>query len=213
MEFITFLFMKNGFNLLFLLYLLGLTSCNSNHDTSLTDAVTITDELALKDSSAAERPFSLPNPKVSDSSKFYFFIENEAGVVDYQRYDFIQKTWRPHPSLFQLSFIGGPLQTGRIIYQQALWRDSSRYLLLGKELKRGMVLEVMPLAEIAVNNDPTQSIFIMVPVESAHRLSDCNHFDDWFTHCNQHRFFVQFWIEHQFAPRYIHRIQWKPFRF
>ena len=211
MEFITFLFMKNGFNLLFLLYLLGLTSCNSNHDTSLTDAVTITEELALMDSIAAERSFSLPNPLVADSSKYYFFIENEAGVVDYQRYDFIQKIWSPITSLFQKSFIGGPLHTGRIIYQQALWRDSNRYLLLCKDLNQAMVLEVIPLAEIAINNDLSQSIFIMVPKESAYRLSDCNHFDEWFTYCNQQRFFVQYWIEQQFAPRYIHRIQWKPF--
>jgi len=213
MEFITFLFMKNGFQLLFLFCLSGLTSCNCNHDTSLTDAISITDELAMKDSTAAERSFSLPNPKVADSSKYYFFIENEAGVMDYQRYDFYQKTWKSIPSLFQKPFIGGPLYTGRIIYQQALWRDSNRYLLLGKNLSQGMVPEVMPLAEIAINNDPSQSVFIMIPKESAFRLSDCNHFDEWFTNCNQQRYFVQYWIEQQFTPRYIHRIQWKPFRF
>lgn len=203
--------MKNGFYVLILFHLLALTSCESDHDSSLTDVRSITDEIALKDSAPEELPFSLFHPDLEDSSKYFFFVENEAGRFDYQRYDFNHNTWRPLSSLFQRSFMGGPLHTGRIIHQHTLWRDSVRYLLYGKDVKRGMALEVVPLAELKINNDPEQSVYIFVPEEREYRLSDCNHFDDWFTYCNQQRFFVQYWIEQQFRSRYIRRIQWKPF--
>lgn len=211
MRLITFLFMKNGFITLIFILLLCLTSCKRDHDTFLTQAMPITEEMALKDSTIAEKPFSLPYPILNDSSKYYFFVENEAGVVDYSRYDFDKLKWQSVSALFHHSFIGGPLGTGRIIYQQNLWRDTAMCMLYGHNVERNMILEVEPLAEIAINDDPSKSVYIWVPTDSELRLSDCNHIDEWFTFCNQQRFFVQYWIEQQFEPRYIKRIQWKPF--
>lgn len=203
--------MKNGFYPISLILLLCLTSCKSDTDTSLTGALTVTDEMSMKDSIAKNKPFSLPSPKVTDSSGYFFFVENVAGTLDYQRYDFLEHVWQPVSSLFQQTFLGGPLHSGRIIHQQALWRDSSQYLLLGKDIERGMVVKIQPLAEIRINNDPAQSIYLVIPEKQEHRLSGCNNFDDWFTYCNQQRFYVQYWIEHQFESRFIKRIQWKRF--
>lgn len=203
--------MKNEFYLLILFLSLCLTSCKRDHDTSLTGVLSVTDEMSMEGSTEQSRSFSLPSPKVADSSNYYFFVENKAGTIDFQRYDFSRHVWQPVTSLFQQSFLGGPLHTGRIIHQQALWRDSFQYLLLGKEIERGMVVKIQPLAEIRINNDPAQSVYLVVPEDSEYRLSGCNNFDDWFTYCNQQRFYVQYWIEHQFKPRFIKRIQWKPY--
>lgn len=203
--------MKNGFYPLSLIILLCLTSCNTDPDSSLTDAVSVTEEMAMKNTVRKTEIFSLPNPKTADSSSHYFFVENVAGTVEYQQFDFSGQTWQSVESLFQKNFLGGPLHTGRVIYQQALWRDSTRYMLLAKDIEQGMVIQVQPLAEIRINDEPSQSVYLFVPKNNAYRLSGCNNFDDWFTYCSQQRFYVQYWIEHQFKPRFIKRIQWRPF--
>ena len=74
-----------------------------------------------------------------------------------------------------------------------------------------MVLEVKALALLEINDDPSRSVYIMVPQDPAYQMPECNTFDEWFTNCNDQRFFVQYWMEHQFTPRYVRRLQWKPF--
>lgn len=202
--------MKNGLFCFILLIFCCLTSCKPENDNTLTDE--ITSNVILPDHFGQEnKPFGLPDPSMNDTSKYYFFIENTAGSIDYQRYDFTERTWRPVSALMQEVFIGGPLHSGRIIHQQELWKDSFTYFLLGKTLPRGMSMSVQPLAKIEVNNDPAQTLFLLIPEEEIFRLSSCDQFDDWFTHCNQQRFFVQYWIEQQYGDRYLQRIQWKPF--
>lgn len=211
MELITFLFMKNENYILILFSILGLTSCLNGSDNSLTTDSTDSLEIASGDTSKSGKDRAISNLNIEDSSKYYFFVENPSGTIDYQRYNFHQSQWQTIHSPIQQPFMAGPLSTGRIIYQKDLWRDSSWCFLYGKQPTRGMVLEVKALALLEINDDPSRSVYIMVPQDPAYQMPECNTFDEWFTNCNDQRFFVQYWMEHQFTPRYVRRLQWKPF--
>ncbi len=198
--------MKNEFSIPILWLFLCLTSCITDADSSLTgDSGTVPGATVDWIDSVLS---ALPAP---DSSKFYFFVENPAGTTAFQHFDFRSGQWDSSRYLIERPFTGGPLSAGRMIHHHKIWRDSTHFFLYGKQLERGMVLEVNPLAFIEINNDPLKSTYIVIPSNPEFRLASCETFDEWFTVCNDHRFFVQYWLEHQFAPRSIHRIQWKPF--
>lgn len=203
--------MKNDFYFLILFPLLCLTSCEHSPDQSTTADTAIPENERIGDTSLSGKDRAILNLPIDDSSKFHFFVENPAGIIDYQRFDFDQSQWKSVDYPIQQSFIGGPLHTGRLIHQKELWRDSAWFLLYGKQLERGMVLEVNPLALLEINDDPGQSVYIVIPAAEEFQQPSCNTFDEWFTVCNDHRFFIQYWIEHQFSPRYVRRIQWKPY--
>ena len=201
--------MKNEFYFLILFLLVCLTCCGPDSPTN-TDSTT-PENGRMGDTSLVGKDRAIMNLPIADSSKFHFFVENPAGVVDYQAFDFDQGHWASVDYLVQQSFIGGPLHTGRLIHQNKLWRDSAWFFLYGQQMERGMVLEVKPMALVEINDDPRRSVYIVIPSAKEFRQPTCNNFDEWFTVCNDHRFYVQYWIEHQFSPRYIQRIQWKPF--
>lgn len=202
--------MKNEFWILILLPFLCLTSCEHKPDRATSTDSEIYDK-AGGDTSLSGKDRAILDLSISDSSKFHFFVENPAGTTQYQRFNFHQNQWQAVDFPIQKKFIGGPLHTGRIIHQNDLWQDSSWFFLYSQQVEREMVLEVKPLALIEINDNPLQSVYILMPVEEELQPENCTRFDDWFTTCNDQRFFIQYWIEHQFAPRYIRRIQWKPF--
>lgn len=198
--------MKNDFLIFILSLFLCLTSCEHHQGESKSAPAQPGGDTLLSDKDQAIMQLA-----IKDSSKFHFFVENPAGTLDYQRFNFDKNHWQNVEYTIHQPFISGPLHTGRIIYQKDLWQDSSWFFLYSKQLDRGMVLEVRPFALIEINDNPLKSVYIVVPVREDLHPPGCPSFDDWFTTCNDQRYFIQYWIERQFEPRFIRRLQWKPF--
>lgn len=195
---------SNEFKFLLIFLTLGLTSCKQSTDEAgpgNSISVTLQDSVSFN---------GLSDTLFSDSSSYLFLVENPAGSYDFQAYSFSDHTWYDIPSVLDRKFLPGPLHQGKLIYRRENIGGSLPFYLMGKSVDRGDVVPVSSLGQLEINNDGQLTSHILIPENVSLRLDRCNSFDDWFTVCDDFRSFIQEWLEKQYAPRRIRRVQWKP---
>lgn len=192
--------MLNANKLLFILIIGQLTSCKHN-------TVSNKDVQQPSDPMMELSPLSLEDSIFNDSMQLWFVVENPAGRSDRLSYDFSVERWDTLNSS-ESPFLPGPLHEGLLVFKRKHWQPQFRYYLMAKEQFRGEVIAVLPLARFQING--TDQIIILKPAESDEQWPVCNDFDEWFTICDDYRFYIQYWIERQFESRYIQQAQWFP---
>ncbi|GAA5221190.1 hypothetical protein [Membranihabitans marinus] len=193
--------MLNDYNFIIILILGLLTSCkHSVNPVESGDKTSKLDELPPT--------IYLEDSVFSDSMQLMFLVENPAGSYRYRKYDFQTSAWYAVDKLMERKFLPGPLHSGKVVYRREEKNIVGNYFLMSKDKRPGDVVAVMPLAQLQINNK--ESIVIFKPVDESDQLDHCMDFDEWFTICDEYRYFIQYWLERQYNIRSIERIQWLP---